>query len=71
VVVDSWTGALIDLYGRNDIAASIVLRGIQGFGLAHHPRTDGSLGLSEDLPMTAIAVTAGRTSKPCSTRPSS
>ena len=48
--------ALVDLYGRNDIAASIVLRGIQGFGLKHHLRTDRSLSLSEDLPMTAIAV---------------
>ena len=48
--------ALIDLYSRNDIAASIVLRGIQGFGLKHHLRTDRSLSLSEDLPMTAIAV---------------
>jgi PII-like signaling protein len=48
--------ALIDLYDRHDIAASIVLRGIQGFGLKHHLRTDTSLSLSEDLPMTAIAV---------------
>jgi PII-like signaling protein len=48
--------ALIDLYGSNDIAASVVLRGIQGFGLKHHLRTDSSLSLSEDLPMTAIAV---------------
>jgi PII-like signaling protein len=51
--------ALIDLYGRNDIAAIIVLRGIQGFGLKHHLRTDRSLSLSEDLPMTAIAVDTG------------
>jgi PII-like signaling protein len=48
--------ALIDLYGRHDISASIVLRGIQGFGLKHHLRTDSSLSLSEDLPLTAIAV---------------
>ena len=48
--------ALIDLYGSNDIAASIVLRGIQGFGLKRHLRTDRSLSLAEDLPMTAIAV---------------
>ena len=48
--------ALVDLYGRNDIAAIVVLRGIQGFGLKHHLRTDRSLSLSEDLPMTAIAV---------------
>jgi PII-like signaling protein len=48
--------ALIDLYGRHDISASIVLRGIQGFGLKHQLRTDSSLSLSEDLPLTAIAV---------------
>jgi PII-like signaling protein len=51
--------ALVDLYGRNDIAAGIVLRGIQGFGLKHHLRTDRSLSLAEDLPMTAIAVDTG------------
>ena len=48
--------ALIDLYGRKEIAASILLRGIAGFGLKHHLRTDSSLSLSEDLPLTAIAV---------------
>ena len=48
--------ALIDLYSRKEIAASILLRGIAGFGLKHHLRTDGSLSLSEDLPLTAIAV---------------
>jgi PII-like signaling protein len=48
--------ALIDLYGRNEIAASILLRGTEGFGLKHHLRTDRSLTLSEDLPLTAIAV---------------
>ena len=48
--------ALIDLYGRHEIAASILLRGTGGFGLKHHLRTDRSLTLSEDLPLTAIAV---------------
>jgi PII-like signaling protein len=48
--------ALIDLYGRHEIAASILLRGTEGFGLKHHLRTDRSLTLSEDLPVTAIAV---------------
>ena len=48
--------ALIDLYGRHEIAASILLRGTEGFGLKHHLRTDHSLTLSEDLPLTAIAV---------------
>ena len=48
--------ALIDLYGSHEIAASILLRGTEGFGLKHHLRTDRSLTLSEDLPLTAIAV---------------
>jgi PII-like signaling protein len=48
--------ALIDLYSRNEIAASILLRGMEGFGRKHHLRTDSSLSLSEDLPLTAIAV---------------
>jgi PII-like signaling protein len=48
--------ALIDLYSRHESAASILLRGIEGFGLKHHLRTDRSLSLSEDLPLTAIAV---------------
>ena len=48
--------ALIDLYGRKEIAASILLRGTEGFGLKHHLRTDHSLTLSEDLPLVTIAV---------------
>ena len=48
--------ALIGLYGRHEIAASILLRGTEGFGLKHHLRTDRSLTLSEDLPLTAVAV---------------
>jgi PII-like signaling protein len=48
--------ALLGLYGRHEVAASILLRGTEGFGLKHHPRTDRSLTLSEDLPLVAIAV---------------
>jgi len=48
--------ALVDLYSKHQIAASIVLRGIQGFGPKRHLRTDTSLSLSEDLPLTTIAV---------------
>ena len=48
--------ALLDLYGRHELAASILLRGTEGFGLKHHLRTDRSLSLSEDLPLIAIAV---------------
>ncbi|MGP0022792.1 MAG: DUF190 domain-containing protein, partial [Streptosporangiaceae bacterium] len=48
--------ALLELYGRHEIAASILLRGTEGFGLKHRLRTDVSLTLSEDLPLIAIAV---------------
>jgi PII-like signaling protein len=47
---------LLDLYGRHEIATSILVRGFEGFGLRHHLRTDNSLSLSEDLPAVAIAV---------------
>jgi PII-like signaling protein len=50
--------ALLGLYGRHQIAASILLRGTEGFGARHHPRTDRSLTLSEDLPLVAVAVDA-------------
>ena len=48
--------ALLELYGRHEIAASILLRGTEGFGLKHHLRTDRSLSLSEDLPLISVAV---------------
>jgi PII-like signaling protein len=48
--------ALAGLYGRQEVAASILLRGAEGFGLKHRLRTDLSLSLSEDLPLTVIAV---------------
>jgi PII-like signaling protein len=50
--------ALLGLYGRHEIATSILLRGTEGFGLKHHQRTDRSLTLSEDLPLVAVAVDA-------------
>jgi PII-like signaling protein len=48
--------ALLDLYGQHQIATSILLRGTEGFGPRHRPRTDRSLTLSEDLPLIAVAV---------------
>ena len=48
--------ALLDLYGRSQIAASVLLRGTEGFGLRQHLRSDRSLTLSEDLPLVAVAV---------------
>jgi PII-like signaling protein len=48
--------ALFDLYGEHEIATSVMLRGIAGFGLRHHLRTDQSLSMSEDPPVAVIAV---------------
>jgi PII-like signaling protein len=48
--------ALLDLYGRHEIATSILVRGTEGFGAKQRLRTDRSLTLSEDLPLIAIAV---------------
>ncbi len=48
--------ALLDLYGRHQVATSVLLRGAEGFGTRLHPRTDMSLTLSEDLPLAAVAV---------------
>jgi PII-like signaling protein len=48
--------ALLDLYGRNELETSILLRGTEGFGTRQHRRTDRSLTLSEDLPLVAVAV---------------
>ena len=50
--------ALLDLYGKHEVAASILLRGTEGFGARHRLRTDRSLTLSEDLPLIAVAVDA-------------
>jgi PII-like signaling protein len=48
--------ALLDLYGRNEVEVSIMLRGAEGFGLKHHLRSDRLLTLSEDLPLVSVAV---------------
>jgi PII-like signaling protein len=48
--------ALIDCYARHRFQTSLVLRGIEGFGVKHHLRTDRLLTLSEDLPLVSVAV---------------
>ena len=48
--------AMLDLFGERQIATSIMLRGIAGFGLRHHLRTDQFLSMSEDPPVAVIAV---------------
>ncbi|MEH3142688.1 MAG: DUF190 domain-containing protein [Mycobacterium kyogaense] len=48
--------ALAELFARDNVAASICLRGIAGFGTTHVLRTDRSLTLSEDPPVTVTVA---------------
>jgi PII-like signaling protein len=48
--------AQLDLFGNHEVATSIMLRGVEGFGLKHHLRSDRLLTLSEDLPLVSVAV---------------
>lgn len=48
--------ALCDLAQRRAFATSVMLRGIEGFGLKHHLHTGRLLTLSEDLPLVFVAV---------------
>jgi PII-like signaling protein len=48
--------AFIDVYARHGLQASLVMRGIEGFGVKQHLRTDRLLSLSEDLPLVTVAV---------------
>lgn len=56
--MDQWlvADALLDLYAKAEIETSVLLRGVTGFGLKHHLRTDRLLTLSEDLPLISVAV---------------
>jgi PII-like signaling protein len=47
---------LIEIFARHELAASLVMRGVEGFGAKHGLRTDRLLTLSEDLPLVAVAV---------------
>jgi len=48
--------AFIDIYARHELATSLVMRGVEGFGLKHRLHTDRLLTLSEDLPLVSVAV---------------
>jgi PII-like signaling protein len=48
--------ALLDLYAEHDVLASVVLRGVEGFGSRQVLQTDRLLTLSEDLPLVTVAV---------------
>ena len=47
---------LLDVYERHRAQVSVLLRGVEGYGLRHHLRSDRLLSLSEDLPIVAMAV---------------
>jgi PII-like signaling protein len=48
--------ALLDAYARHGVRTSILLRGIEGFGIKHRLHTERLLTLSEDLPLLALAI---------------
>ncbi len=48
--------ALLEIFSTHGLAASVMLRGVEGFGVKHQLRTDRLLTLSEDLPLVAVAV---------------
>lgn len=48
--------AQIEVFGRHQIATSILLRGVSGFGFKHHCRSNRPLTLSEDLPLVSVAI---------------
>ncbi len=50
--------ALLDIYGRHEVAASVLLRGAAGFGARHRLRSADLLTPSEDLPLVSVAVDA-------------
>jgi PII-like signaling protein len=49
---------LLDIFAEQRVQASVLLRGVEGFGRLHELRSDRLLTLSEDLPAVAIAVDA-------------
>jgi len=48
--------ALLDLYARRGLQASVLLRGAEGFGIKHRLQTQRLLTLSEALPLVSVAV---------------
>ncbi len=47
---------LLGIYAEQQVTASVLLRGVEGFGRHHRLRTDRLLTLSEDLPVVSVAV---------------
>jgi len=52
--------ALMDLYERHGVRESVLLRGLEGFGISHRLQTERLLTLSEDLPILAVALDSPR-----------
>jgi PII-like signaling protein len=48
--------ALIDIFANHGVRTSILLRGVEGFGIKHRLQTERLLTLSEDLPLMALAL---------------
>jgi PII-like signaling protein len=48
--------ALVEVFARHELQTSLVMRGVTGFGVKQHLRTDRLLTLSEDLPLVSVAV---------------
>jgi PII-like signaling protein len=48
--------ALVDISARRELQISLVMRGVEGFGIKQHLRTDRLLSLSEDLPLVYVGV---------------
>ena len=49
---------LTEVFARHELAVSVLMRGVEGFGAHQHLRTDRLLSLSEDLPLVSVAVDA-------------
>lgn len=47
---------LTETYARHGVQTSLVIRGVEGFGIKQHLHTDRLLSLSEDLPLVSVAV---------------
>jgi hypothetical protein len=52
--------ALIDLYARRGLETSVLLRGIEGFGIKQRLQTQQLLTLSEDLPVDRVLLARAR-----------
>ena len=49
-------GALIDLYGGRSVAASVLLRAVEGYGPGQPAGAGRALPLPDDPPLTVVAV---------------